>query len=388
MIKNSGKLFALICYTGKDSKIMLNQGKYKLKKSVMEKQLNILVLANIVLLMSLDGLMCGLNREFILHNGKDLHYLWMPSQIKKQGIETVAANSTIKLIASYYLLFNQFIPLTLVVLLEMGKLHFTQNIESDADMYYEDHFIKNARGCSVQNLSIHEELGHINYIFSDKTGTLTNNSLSFKALSIKDKIFYGDLSELKESELCKEYKLDGKFQKQFDNFWRCATLCHDIIIFKYNNIDHYSGKSQDEVVILEAGRETGLSTLVGRNSDQMMIKLNDKVETYTIIKVIEFDSDRKMMTVIVRNEETNKTYAFNKGADTSILKRVNDKSVIETAKTDANNISRKGYRVLLYSMKELAFKETYTEEDCEEDLTLLGMTGVEDALQDGVIQCL
>lgn len=41
----------------------------------------------------------------------------------------------------------------------MGKLHFTKNMEQDADMYYEDHFIKNARGCSVQNLSIHEELG-------------------------------------------------------------------------------------------------------------------------------------------------------------------------------------------------------------------------------------
>jgi len=65
----------------------------------------------------------------------------------------------------------------------MGKLHFTSNMEADSDMYVEDHFIKNARGCSVKNLSIHEELGQINYIFSDKTGTLTQNTLTLKALS-------------------------------------------------------------------------------------------------------------------------------------------------------------------------------------------------------------
>jgi magnesium-transporting ATPase (P-type) len=66
----------------------------------------------------------------------------------------------------------------------MGKLHFTKNMEADADMVLEDHFIKNTRGCSVQNLSIHEELGQITNIFSDKTGTLTKNELYFKGMSI------------------------------------------------------------------------------------------------------------------------------------------------------------------------------------------------------------
>ncbi|MFS8160575.1 MAG: hypothetical protein ACMG6E_10305 [Candidatus Roizmanbacteria bacterium] len=99
--------------------------------------------------MALDGLMCGLNYRFIVHYGRSLSYLWLPSQLKKTGIHHVAMASSQKLIATYYLLFNQLIPLTLVVLLEMGKLHFTKNIENDADMFLEDHFIKNARGCSV-----------------------------------------------------------------------------------------------------------------------------------------------------------------------------------------------------------------------------------------------
>lgn len=103
--------------------------------------------------------MCGLNYYFIKHNAEKSIYLWMPSSIQKNGVEKTARDSTVKLIATYYLLFNQFIPLTLVVLLEMGKLQFTRNMEADADMVLEDYFIKAPRGCSVQNLSIHEELG-------------------------------------------------------------------------------------------------------------------------------------------------------------------------------------------------------------------------------------
>ena len=149
MIKNSGKLYALVLYTGKETKIMLNQGQYKLKRSQVEKKLNILVLINILVLMTLDGIMCGLCYRWIVKHIVKLPYLWLPAAVKKTGIEATAFNSTKKLIASYYLLFNQFIPLTLVVLLEMGKLHFTRNMENDADMVYQDHFIKDARGCSV-----------------------------------------------------------------------------------------------------------------------------------------------------------------------------------------------------------------------------------------------
>lgn len=47
---------------------MKNQGKYKLKKSLVEKQLNLLVLGNILLILTLDGLMCGLNYWWLIDN--------------------------------------------------------------------------------------------------------------------------------------------------------------------------------------------------------------------------------------------------------------------------------------------------------------------------------
>ena len=116
---------------------------------MIERQLNILIFLNIVLLLVCDVLFTGLDDWWIRKHALYYEYIWEKSSVVKVGTVYYAAQDAKNRIASYYLLFNQFIPLTLVVLLEMGKLHFTQNIENDSDMVIEDHFIKDSRGCSV-----------------------------------------------------------------------------------------------------------------------------------------------------------------------------------------------------------------------------------------------
>jgi hypothetical protein len=61
----------------------------------------------------------------------------------------------------------------------------------------------------------------------------------------------------------------------FRDFWRCATICHDIIIFKYNDKDHYSGSSQDEVVLIEAAKTTGFATFTARDMETLTIRLEN-----------------------------------------------------------------------------------------------------------------
>ena len=78
------------------------------------------------------------------------------------------------------------------------------------------------------------------------------------------------------------------------------------------------------MVILEAGKESTLAYLMHRDSDHMTIKLEDNTEKYQILKVIEFDSDRKMMTLVVKNEQTGKILVFSKGAESVIFPRVKD----------------------------------------------------------------
>jgi phospholipid-transporting ATPase len=76
-----------------------------------------------------------------------------------------------KAFGSFYLLFNQFIPFELVIIIEMVKMYYTSWIESDVKL----HNVESANSVKVQNLSILEELAQINYLFCDKTGTLTKN---------------------------------------------------------------------------------------------------------------------------------------------------------------------------------------------------------------------
>jgi phospholipid-transporting ATPase len=135
-----------------------------------------------------------------MDHGEGMHYIYPASEVAKKGIYQIAYKACLKALGSFYLLFNQLIPLTIVVILEMSKVNYTTIIEGDADMVFEDHFIKNTRGCSVQNLSITEELGQVNYIFSDKTGTLTNNVLTFKQLSTPGSLYDGAPKDIRKSQ--------------------------------------------------------------------------------------------------------------------------------------------------------------------------------------------
>ena len=81
---------------------------------------------------------------------------------------------------SHFLLFNTLLPISLIVTLEITKVVQSVYIFGDLGMYLES----NGRGANVSSTSIIEELGQVDYIFSDKTGTLTRNIMEFKLLHV------------------------------------------------------------------------------------------------------------------------------------------------------------------------------------------------------------
>ena len=60
------------------------------------------------------------------------------------------------------------------------------------------------------------------------------------------------------------------------------------------------------------------ATFLSRDTDFITIKIQGQVEQYRIIKIYEFSSDRKMMSITVKEEKTGKYFNFAKGADMMI----------------------------------------------------------------------
>lgn len=70
-------------------------------------------------------------------------------------------------------------------------------------------------------MSIMEELGVVDYILTDKTGTLTANEMEFKSCCIQDKVYTKNKLEARIENLSEN--------SAFHNFWLAVVICHDVI---------------------------------------------------------------------------------------------------------------------------------------------------------------
>ncbi len=127
-----------------------------------------------------------------------------------------ASEYAAKSIGSFFILLNQLVPLALIINIEIAKIAYSFYMEADAEFINP----QTNDGLSIQNMNIHEELGQINYILCDKTGTLTQNELVFKGLIANGKEYLGQ-----------SRKILSKFSSdELLNFTRCILLCHDAFL--------------------------------------------------------------------------------------------------------------------------------------------------------------
>ena len=133
--------------------------------------------------------------------------------------------------------------LNIVFTLNIAKLIYSWFIQQDAQMVIVDHRAKDISKCVVRNLNLIEELGEVDYLFCDKTGTLTQNILQFKAVSFPDKDVVIKIKEINA-------KMDF-FDLQI--FFKCINLCHENVSLanKVTGRIEYSGPSTDEMCFLD-----------------------------------------------------------------------------------------------------------------------------------------
>lgn len=242
-----------------------------------------------------------------------------------------------------------------------------------------------------------ENLGHVEYIACDKTGTLTDNNLKMQQLAIDNHIFgneYGKgLFDKHQSGIHKGQFKDSKLQEMishqnceegnqknlvlsvlnFDNLKQkmqeisrgnsyqsalmCMVMCHQVKIKSNNQECLYSGTSQEEVNMLNWARECGHEFL-RKTPHQITIKVHKnchnfencscEIKEYEILYEIPFNSTRKRMTVIVKDNKTKKIRAFMKGAVADIKPRLNKKMNSEGSNlaTETEELAQMGYRTL------------------------------------------
>ena len=136
-----------------------------------------------------------------------------------------------KAFMSFFLLFCHILPLDMAITTLAAKIMQTILVMNDSKMI--DFEIscqeKEIVGCQVKNLTMLEDFAQINYLFCDKTGTLTKNQLIFKFLAVGGHVLERDSDDINFQDFAKRVKNHSHIDEQFINFWRCLCICHDVI---------------------------------------------------------------------------------------------------------------------------------------------------------------
>lgn len=187
-----------------------------------------------------------------------------------------------------------------------------------------DYLMNEIKKAKCNTLNLHEELGQVEYLFCDKTGTLTKNELVFRGIALPDgqQVTYdtkcfdfgGQNNEFKDVECLQD-------------FYRCITLNHDCISVENEKSPNglmYNGPSIDETCLLDMSISAKIIEFRERDAEAIRLKnhITNEQEEWEMLRTFEFTSERKAMSVIVRDKKTKRVFVHVKGADSSILPKV------------------------------------------------------------------
>ncbi|KAI8081524.1 uncharacterized protein BX664DRAFT_268350 [Halteromyces radiatus] len=411
-LRNTSWIYGLVIFTGHETKLMLNSSKKPTKASNVTHitNRNILYLFTMLVLMSI---LCSVGNYVTMNKlGRKLDYVEIPDTLNK-------ASEFGFTILTFMILFNSFIPISLMVTMEIVKFVQSTMIDNDLDIYHE----KTNTPAVARSSSLIEELGQIEYIFSDKTGTLTCNEMEFRECSIAGLTYANQpdpdrrpTSEYNDSNAQYSFKeMEGHLRTApqapvIHDFLTALMTCHTVIP-EMNKVATkeeiiYQASSPDEAALVK-----GASTLFGyhfyaRRPHSIHCTIGGVEHEYQILNVCDFNSTRKRMSVVLKDPQ-GRIKLYCKGADTMIMERLAlNNPYVNSTLSHLEDFASEGLRTLCYAMREIN-KDEYTQwaqiyekaattltnraealdnaaEMIEQNMSLVGATAIEDKLQEGV----
>ncbi|XP_064481329.1 probable phospholipid-transporting ATPase IA isoform X3 [Ornithodoros turicata] len=396
MLRNTTWVFGFVIYTGHETKLMMNSTAAPLKRSTVDKVTNTQIIMLFLLLIVL-ALISAIASE--MWTSKHAAVDWY------LGLDDLSSNSNFGFnFLTFIILYNNLIPISLQVTLEMVRFIQASFINMDIDMYHED----TDTPAMARTSNLNEELGQVKYIFSDKTGTLTCNVMEFKRCSIAGHL-YGDPERgMDPHEVREILTKNAPTSAYVREFFTLMAVCHTVVpeMEQENKVINYQAASPDEGALVKGARDMGF-VFTTRTPTTVTVNILGTEEKYEILNVLEFTSSRKRMSVIVRTPNGTLKLLC-KGADTVIYERLGteNQSFKDINLKHLEEFAGQGLRTLCLAEAEVSpeyyeeWKNTYHKaatslqnkerklEDAaqliETNLSLLGSTAIEDRLQDGV----
>eukprot|EP01135_Chromosphaera_perkinsii_P011693 Nk52_evm16s2474 gene=Nk52_evmTU16s2474 len=461
-LRNIDSAYGVVLYAGHDSKLMQNDTINRFKRTHIERLMNKQIVIVFFMLMGFCFAGALASNLWTGKNWNSIWYIDFPQTATLEGFINFF---------NFILILQSFVPISLYVSVEMVKVAQAYFISQDIDMYDGE----SDTPAKARTSALSEELGQINYIFSDKTGTLTQNKMEFSCCNIHG-VTYGldefdededddassdskvqqssdreEKSKTKPSQLCPyaiegegfhssmlEYDLSSNSSRQEHciEFFTCLSLCHTIIPeypshftaegkylqdYKDKKGLIYQAQSPDEAALATAARNVGIA-FHSRVQNRIAVNALGEEKIYELLHILEFSSERKRMSVIVKCPETSRIVLYCKGADEVILDRIKNPDSSDEEKIVMLEDSREALREFAcLGLRTLCIAVKYIEEEeyarwssaweeaqvgsshdaekrqhelhhlagmMETNMNLLGVTGIDDQLQEGVPQAI
>ncbi|XP_049344918.1 phospholipid-transporting ATPase 2 [Solanum verrucosum] len=300
----------------------------------------------------------------------------------------------------FELLCSIMIPISIKVSLDLVKSLYAKFIDWDNEMVDPE----TGTPSHATNTAISEDLGQVEYILTDKTGTLTENKMIFKRCCISG-TFYGNENGdcLKDPELLQAV---ASGSPDAIRFLIVMAICNTVVpVQSKAGAVSYKAQSQDEEALVRAAARLNM-VFLEKKGNILDINFNASLVQYEVLDTLEFTSERKMMSVVVRDCQNGNIILLSKGADEAILPHAHAGQQTRIFAEAVEQYAQLGLRTLCLAWRDLEeeeyhewsllFKEANSSlvdrewrvaEVCqriEHGFEIIGVAAIEDRLQDAV----